>query len=869
VVQQRPGVTGKPVRLADPPPLLAGREALLAELDARLSGGDDSRPRTVALTGLGGAGKTSVALAYAQRHLGEVGAAWQFAAEAPTVLAAGFGELAAQFGVRDVLDTRDPVSSVHGVLAAFSAGWLLVFDNAPDRASVEAFLPPAGPGRVLITSQNPDWPHGQALDVSVLDAEVSADFLVNRTGDPDERAAVELARELGGLPLALEQAAAYVQATRGSLAGYLASFRRRRPELLAQGEPTGYRGTVATTWALAFAQLEGSAPAAVGLLRLLAFCAPEGIPWRLLLQRRPALNTGLSASLRSLLEVRALAKQDPPAANRAMVVWQLTRGMRRQVAKAVVSLVNEPQGARDAIAALSQYSLVSPAAAGQVKVHRLVQRITIARMPEELAGSWRQAAAAVIEAAIPADPDHPDNWPDFAALLPHVQAALTDDSLGMSKVARYLGSSGSSAAARDLCQRVVDAQSRALGPEHPSTLTAREGLASFTADTGDVAGARDQYAALLPVMERVLGPEHPHALTTRGNFAHITGVAGDVAGARDEYAALLSVTERVSGPEHPSTLTVRGNLARFTGEAGDAAGARDQYAALLAVRERVSGPEHPSTLTVRGNLARFTGAAGDAAGARDQYGAVLPVTERVFGPEHPSTLAARDNLALFTGAAGDAAGARDQYAALLAVRERVSGPEHPSTLTVRGGLALFTGLAGEVAGARDQYAALLPVTERALGPEHPETLTARDNLARFTGEAGDAAGARDQYAALLPVRERVSGPEHPSTLTARAGLALFTGAAEDVAGARDQYAALLPVTERALGPEHPETLSVRENLARFTGEAGDAAGARDQYAALLPAMERVLGPEHPDTLTACDKLAYWTKKASRWRRFLK
>ena len=81
VVQQRAGITGKPVRLAEPPPLLAGRDDLLAELDARLGGGDGSRPRTVVLTGFAGTGKTSVALKYAHRHLAEVGAAWQFAAE--------------------------------------------------------------------------------------------------------------------------------------------------------------------------------------------------------------------------------------------------------------------------------------------------------------------------------------------------------------------------------------------------------------------------------------------------------------------------------------------------------------------------------------------------------------------------------------------------------------------------------------------------------------------------------------------------------------------------------------------------------------------------------------------------------------------
>lgn len=140
---------------------------------------------------------------------------------------------------------------------------------------MQAFLPPAGPGRVLITSQNPNWPPGQALDVPVLDVEVVADFLVNRTGDPDQQAAAEPTAELGGLPLALEQAAAYIQANGASLAGYLRLFRQHMNDMLARGEPTGYGKTVATTWFLAFGQLEHSAPSAVGLLRLLAQYAPK------------------------------------------------------------------------------------------------------------------------------------------------------------------------------------------------------------------------------------------------------------------------------------------------------------------------------------------------------------------------------------------------------------------------------------------------------------------------------------------------------------------------------------------------------------------------------------------------------------------
>ena len=264
-----PVAAGRALRLAPRPVFLAGREELLADLDAQLAADDGAGPRVVALSGLGGAGKTSLAVEYAHRQLAEVGVCWQLPAEDPTVLTAGFGELAAQLSAAD---RRDPVAAVHGMLAASTVPWLLIFDNAPDRASVARFMPPAGPGRVLITSRNQLWP-GQALDVLVLDSQVAAEFLVSRTGDTDQRAALELADELGGLPLALEQAAAYVQASGESLAGYLALYRKRRPDMLGRGEPTGYPETVATTWRLAFERPAAGragcdrAAAAAGILR--------------------------------------------------------------------------------------------------------------------------------------------------------------------------------------------------------------------------------------------------------------------------------------------------------------------------------------------------------------------------------------------------------------------------------------------------------------------------------------------------------------------------------------------------------------------------------------------------------------------------
>jgi len=211
-----------PVRLAPRPAFLAGRAGLLEELAARLAGGPG--PRVAVLSGLGGAGKTSVAVEYAHRQLPGAGVCWQFAAEDPAVVEAEFAVLAAQLGAAN---SPDPVASVHAVLARQQAGWLLVFDNVADHGSVRRFLPPAGPGQVLITTQSQLWPPGQVLDVPVLGPDVAAGFLATRTGDPDAVSAVAIARELGGLPLALEQAGAYMQAAGMPLAQYLPLLRAR------------------------------------------------------------------------------------------------------------------------------------------------------------------------------------------------------------------------------------------------------------------------------------------------------------------------------------------------------------------------------------------------------------------------------------------------------------------------------------------------------------------------------------------------------------------------------------------------------------------------------------------------------------------
>ncbi|MGY0233206.1 FxSxx-COOH system tetratricopeptide repeat protein [Longispora urticae] len=716
---------------------MEGRGELLADIRGRLTAPGGPQSRMVVLHGLGGVGKTSVALHYAHTRQGDYGLIWQLPAEDITTLSAALGELAVQLGVRDLGDGVDPVRQLHAVLAARSDRWLLLFDNATDPASVQSMVPLIGNGHVLITTRNGHWPAANSLLVPPLDPADATAFLLRRTGESEAESASRLAADLGCLPLALEQAAAYVGSTGRSLAEYARRFHTQKQVLLSKGQPLDYGATVATTWSLAFAQLQATAPGAINMLRFLACFGPDRIPYELLLTQGD-IGTD-SGDVAQLLEVLP----------------------RTEVA------------IDDAVAELLALSLISRPNRGVTTVHRLVQAATRDLSIGADADVWHDLATRLLRSVLPTDPTQPSTWPQYALLLPHAQHILSADLPAMRELARYVGLSGDPRTAILLMTAILDADLETIGEEAVDTLTDRHSLIRWTAEAGDMAGAQDLFAALLTLREQVLGPEHPDTLSNLHDFASCTDGAGDSRTARDLFAKLLPVRQQVLGPEHRDTLNTRNSLAGCIGRAGEPAKARDMFAALLPIRERVLGPEHPGTLTTRSNLASWTGDAGEPAKARDMLSVLLPVMERVLGPEHPDTLTTLNNFASRTGEAGDPTKARNMLAALLPIRERVLGPEHPDTLTTHNNLANWTGDAGEPGRARDMLSALLPVVERVLGPEHPYTLTTLNNLASRTGIAGEPAKARDMYAALVPVVERVFGPEHPNTRKTRDNLAFW------------------------------------------------------------------------------------------------
>jgi len=772
----RPGLNNLPRRRAR---VFVGRDEALARVEQALHDGKGviTQGPQAAVHGLGGIGKSELALQYALRNTERYRLIRWIDADSPAQIQNGLVELTRAIVGYNSAAHAPAEEAVEWAFAWLAAhpGWLLIFDNVEDARDIEPVLNRLNDGAVLITTRRTsDWEDllCTPINLDVLAADAAVRLLAELIGDsrpvrPGELAA--LAEDLGWLPLALTQAGAYIAQTPGMTVQRYRRLLRQAPGRAHAAAAVGHDQdrVVARVWEVTLDRIARTNPLAPRLLELLACYAPEFLPVKVLYGLPDADDLDIN----------------------------------------------------EALAVLASYSMITLLGEDTVSVHRVVQSVTLARLTPDQRAEVRRLAADLLDAALPEAADDSANWPTYAQLLPHVRVALPPESLAMAKVVRYLGASGDYSTAIELQRLHHSALCKTYGSEHPFALAALAGLTYWIGESGELVAARDQFAALLPICERVLGPKHPDTLFVRAGVARWTGEAGDPAAARRLYAELLPLREQVSKPEDPATLANRASFAFWTGRLGDAATARDLYAQLLPLRERVSGPEHPETLAVRSNLARWTGEAGDPFSARDQYAELLSIRQRVLGPEHPYTLAVRANLARWTGEAGDKVAARDRLAELIPVHERVWGPKHPRTLGVRADLARWIGEAGDKVAARDRLAELIPIYEEVLGATHSDTLAVRVAFARWTGETGDAAAARDQLAELIPVHERVWGPKHPRTLGVRADLAHWTGVAGDAAAARDQLTALIPLYEEVLGATHSDTLAVLARLEEWEKRA--------------------------------------------------
>ncbi|WP_241094340.1 FxSxx-COOH system tetratricopeptide repeat protein [Actinacidiphila bryophytorum] len=752
------------------------------------------------LTGMGGVGKTQLAADYAKETWADgtgVDLLVWVTASSRTAVVSEFAQAGAQVCNADL---SDPLRAAHAFLTWLQTGrrrWLVVLDDVADPADLTGLWPPAvSEGRTVVTTRRRDAALAgggrRMVDVGVFTPAQAGDYLASvlAIGGRVEPAGglAGLAEDLGCLPLALSQAAAYVLDAGISVGEYRELLGRRArslAEISPDVPPDDQAHSMAAAWELSVDYADRLRPRGLAcpMLELAAFLAPNATPLTVLLSQ-PALDY-----------LAAHRTPSPPGPNAAPapgpgepVTPQDATGALRALHR--LSLLSAPDRAPAPVEGDADASGGRSEAAWDgrvVRVHQVVQRAT----RDTLHGDrYRNTAWAAADALLAAWPEVERDIELAQALRACTTALVTSTEEGadhagwlyqpdahpiLYRLGSSLGESGQVEAATHHFHQLSQTTMHRLGPDHTYTLAARGHLAKWQGHGGDAAGAAAAFAALLDDQLRVLGPDHLHTLATRNSLATWRGQGKDAAGAAAAFAELLDDQLRVLGPDHPHTLATRSNLANWQGEAGDAAGAAAAFAALLDDQLRVLGPDHPDSLTWRLNLAYWRGKAGDTVGQTEIYSELI--NAQILDADHashPDTLATRRRLAVWRGEAGDPAGAAAMFAELLDDLVGVLGPDHPDTLTARGSSAHWRGEAGDPAGAAAMFAALLDDQLRVLGPDHPDTLITRNNLAHWRGEAGDPAGAAAAFAALLDDQLRVLGPDHPYTLTTRNSLARWS-----------------------------------------------------------------------------------------------
>ncbi len=766
-----------------------GREELLHELHARLNR-DHSLALTQAqaLSGLGGIGKTQTAIEYAYRYRAHYQAVQWVRAETQETLSADFVSMATALHLQNI-DEHDPQRTIEAVRRWLRdhSGWLLILDNVEDLGLLRRFLPLEPVGHLLLTTRlQATGPLAQHLDIEQMDMEEGTLFLLRRAGlitretplsaVSDERRALAttITHLMGGLPLALDQAGAYIEETGCGLARYRDYCSEQQALLLERrGEGTlDHPRSVAATLFLTFERVAHTNLAALDLLHLCAFLHPDAIPEEMITKGASELEPALQV------------------------------------------MIGDPLQFDAAIQDLRRYSLVRRNPDLQtLTIHRVVQAVITGRMDEPTRRQWAERTVRMVNCTFP-DLTDMFSWECNALYLPQAQQCVSliehwdivsiEAGHLLHQLACYFMKHGHYTQAERHFTMALTIRQCLLEAEHPEVIESLINLAEIYHNQGDYGRAEPLYRQVLAIQERSLSNDHPLLASILRNLGLLHRDLGKWEEAEQFYQRALVIQERTLEPDHLETTTTWDSLGVLYGMQGRYGESEELLQRALASAEKTLGERHPIVGVSLNNLAKLYSLEGKYGQAEELLQRALAIQEQAFGSEHLDIAMILGNIARLAVYQGQDQRAEELYQQALGIVEQVLGHAHPHTAHLLKNLAMLYARQERYTEAESLYQRALSTLEQALGPEHPDVATSLQGLANLYRQQHKYEQAEPLYQRALHIQEQIQ-PHHPDLAALFSDLAAFEQVQGNYQAAADLYQRALAIQKQVLPAQHPAT----------------------------------------------------------------
>ncbi|MFE0132858.1 FxSxx-COOH system tetratricopeptide repeat protein [Streptomyces sp. NPDC059037] len=794
-----------------------GREVLLESLRERLRSGVTA-VLPEALHGMGGVGKSQIAIEHVYRHSRDYRLIWWIPSEQENQMVQSLIELGEQMG----LQAGSEMSAVPAVLDALRRGepysdWLLVFDNAENPKVVRKYFPSDGPGRIIVTSRNFQWStDASSLEVDVFAREESVALLRRRSSQLPDEAVDHLAAALGDLPLAVEQAAVWLAETGMPVQQYLEVYERNFTELMQSEPPGDYPLSVAAAWNVSLGRLRETRPDALQLLQVCAFFAPEPIEWDLFSAVR---GISVPPELQSALD-------DPVKLGRAV----------REIGRYALARIDHRQNT--------------------VQMHRLVQRVLIEQMNTQEQATMRHAAHQLLSHADPRNPQRVTYWPRYSSLLTHVRASNAVECeepwtrrLVLNEV-WFLRARGDHAAALSLGERAAEIWRARLGEEHEEVLGIDQQIAQALREQGvDLGRAYNLQSGLVERFRRVLGEAHEDTLQAQSFMAVHHRNRGNFGEAREMDKRVYDTSLMEFGADDPATLLAAHNYAVSLRLAGNSEKALELDYDTWQRRVETLGEDHLYTLTTRDAYLLDLQEVGRYEEALEGYELLAEEVGEKLGEAHPFTALVNRSRCVTRRKKGDHEGAYQLSRRYIELTSDIFGVGSRHHLLMAVSHANDLRQIGKLQESRTLSEQALEQHRSSYGREHPHSYACAMNLAVTLRLLQRPEAALELDRETVEGLTRSLGEAHPRTLLARMNLASdhFALGRPDEAHAIDKAVA---EESARLREDHPANLAVQLNLSYDLKALRRTEESEHLYAEALKRYRSALGPSHPATLDA-------------------